>query len=80
MDCRFEKAKREWAVCAERIVIVTLGAVWIALSLTPVPGLIYERWGAERFLTFFGIGLAFWSLALREIVKDIIRTFKGMGK
>ena len=30
MDCRFEKAKREWAVCAERIVIVTLGAVWIA--------------------------------------------------
>lgn len=80
MDCRSEKAKREWGVCAERIVIVTLGAVWIALSLTPVPGLIYERWGAEGFLTFSGIGLAFWLLALREIVKDIIRTYRDMGK
>lgn len=80
MDCRFEKVKRQWKVCTEQLVIVTLGAVWIALSLTPVPGLIYERWGAEVFMTFFGIGLALWSLALREIVKDIIRTFKGMGK
>lgn len=80
MDCRFEKVKRQWKVCTEQLVIVTLGAVWIALSLTPVPGLIYERWGAEVFMTFFGIGLALWLLALREIVKDIIRTFKGMGK
>lgn len=80
MDCRSEKVKRQWKVCTEQLVIVTLGAVWIALSLTPVPGLIYERWGAEVFMTFFGIGLAFWLLALREIVKDIIRTFKGMGK
>ena len=73
MGCRSEKSE-----CVKMAMGYALSAVWVSLSLTPVPALLVERYGPVGIVVFILVGAVLalyllWLMLSERMVRFILR-------